>query len=323
MDTIAPSAPPDPMPSFQDPEIYRDILDALQIGVSVLDLHKKIVFWSDGAEQITGYARIDVLGHSSAENILLHCNHISCETCAGKCPMATALHDATPVESASTIHHRSGHWTPVHTWAIPLRDKHGSIIGIIQTFENEGAVQTPSPNDRTMKEHGCLDYTTELPNPTMMQSHLRETLSTFAELQVPFGVVCLEIQALSQFRARYGQEAATSILRVVARTLRNTIWPTDFIGRWSEDRFLVILSGCDDEALRAVGERMLRMARRATIEWWGEELSVAASIGSTATSLGDSAESLLLRTQNALQESKAAPSSHAVAAAGANPSSAG
>ena len=87
------------MPPFQDPEIYRDILDGLQIGVSVLDLHKKIVFWSDGAEQITGYARIDVLGHSCAENILLHCNQTSCETCSGKCPMASALHDAKPVES--------------------------------------------------------------------------------------------------------------------------------------------------------------------------------------------------------------------------------
>jgi len=38
----------------------------------VLDLQKKIVFWSEGAEKITGYARIDVLGHSCAENILLH-----------------------------------------------------------------------------------------------------------------------------------------------------------------------------------------------------------------------------------------------------------
>jgi PAS domain S-box-containing protein len=56
---------------------HRDILDALQIGVSVLDLHKKIVFWSDGAEQVTGYPRIDVLGHSCEENILLHCNQAS------------------------------------------------------------------------------------------------------------------------------------------------------------------------------------------------------------------------------------------------------
>jgi PAS domain S-box-containing protein len=50
------------MSAFQDPETYRDIPNGLQIGVSVLDLGKTIVFWSDGAEHITGYARIDVLG---------------------------------------------------------------------------------------------------------------------------------------------------------------------------------------------------------------------------------------------------------------------
>jgi diguanylate cyclase (GGDEF)-like protein/PAS domain S-box-containing protein len=309
------------MPHFQDPEIYRDILDGLQIGVSVLDLHKKIVFWSDGAEQITGYARIDVLGHSCAENILLHCNLNSCETCAGKCPMATALHDAKPVEAVSLIHHRSGHWTPVHTWAIPLRDKNGSIIAIIQTFESEFAVKGPSPNDRSMKEHGCLDYTTELPNHDMMRSHLREMLRTFTELQIPLGVVCLEVCELNQFRARYGQEAAASMLRVLARTLRNTIWPTDFVGRWSDDRFLVILSGCDQDALRAVSQRMLKMAVCASIEWWGEELSVAVLIGSTTAVVGDSAESLLLRTQEGLKHNE--PSTLAVPATGATPSPTG
>jgi diguanylate cyclase (GGDEF)-like protein/PAS domain S-box-containing protein len=309
------------MPSFQDPKIYRDILDGLQIGVSVLDLHKKIVFWSDGAEHITGYTRIDVLGHSCAENILLHCNQNSCDMCVGKCPMAAALHDAKPVEAMSFIHHRSGHWAPVRTWAIPLRDEHGSIIGIIQTFESEFALNGPSPNDQSMKDRGCLDSATELPNHAIMQSHLREMLGTFAELQMPFGVVCLEVQGLGQFRARYGQEAATLILRVLARTLRNTIWPTDFVGRWSENRFLVILSGCSEEALQAVSERMVKMTGSATIEWWGEELSVAILTGSTAAVAGDTVESLLQRVQDALKSNQAAPLVRAAAAAINPPSS--
>jgi PAS domain S-box-containing protein len=231
------------MPAFRDPETYRDILDGLQIGVSVLDLQRKIVFWSDGAEQITGYARIDVLGHSCTDNVLLHCNQIGCEMCAEKCPMATALRSARPVEAMSFIHHKSGHRTPVHTWAIPLRDRSGSIIGIIQTFEGEFSVAGPDPNDRSMQERGCLDDMTGLPNQAMMHSHLREMLGTFAELQIPFSIVFVEAHDLSQFGRRYGQEAATSILRVLGRTLRNTVWPTDFVGRWSEFRFLAILSG--------------------------------------------------------------------------------
>src|SRR5271165_5406406 len=172
------------MSAFQDPETYRDILDGLQIGVSVLDLQKKIVFWSDGAERITGYARIDVLGHCCRDNIFLHCNEVSCEMCGEKCSIAKSLHDAKPVKTLGLIHHKSGHRSPVHTWAIPLRDKHGSIIGIIQTFEAEFAVAEANPNNRNMKEHGWLDDVTGLPNQAMMQSHLREMLGTFAELEV-------------------------------------------------------------------------------------------------------------------------------------------
>jgi len=294
------------MPAFNDPEIYRNILNGLQIGVSVLDLQKKIVFWSDGAEHITGYSRIDVLGHPCADNILQHCNQTSCEMCSERCPISIALHDAKPTEAVTFIHHKSGHRAQVHTWAIPLRDKHGSIIGIIQTFQGEFAMAGPGQDDRSMRERGCVDDTTGLPNAAIMQAHLRELLGTFAELQISFGVICLEVQDLTQFRSRYGQVATRSILQVLARTLRNTVWPTDFVGRWSEDQFLVILSGCREDALHVVCQRILNMTANASILWWGEQLSITASIGGTVALPGDNVESLLQRVQMGLRSNQVA-----------------
>jgi diguanylate cyclase (GGDEF)-like protein/PAS domain S-box-containing protein len=306
------------MPPFNDPDICRDILDGLQIGVSVLDLQKKIVFWSDGAEQITGYSRLDVLGHSCSDNILQHCNQISCEMCTDGCPIAITLHDAKPMEAMTFIHHKSGHRTQVHTWAIPLRNKHGSLIGVIQTFEGEFALGGSGPDDRSMREHGCLDDTTGLPNAAMMQAHLRELLGTFGELQISFAVICLEIPHLSLFRTRYGQGATRSILLVLARTLRNTVWPTDFVGRWTEDRFLIILSGCHEDALHMVSQRILNMTASATIQWWGEQLSVEALIGGTIAIAGDGVESLLQRVHQQLRENQVAvPDGTALANSGA------
>jgi diguanylate cyclase (GGDEF)-like protein/PAS domain S-box-containing protein len=308
------------MPDSIDPEIYRDILDELQIGVSVLDLQRRIIFWSDGAETITGYLRIDVLGHACTENILPHCKQNSCEMCVEDCPLSRALHIAKPLESIGSIHHKSGHSRPVHSWAIPLRDKRGLIIGIIQTFESEFSVNGPDPKDRSMKERGCLDGATELPNQAMMQSHLREALATFAELEIPLGVLCLELEALDLFRAKYGAEAATSALRTLARTLRNSVWSTDFVGRWSGCRFLVILSGCDEDALRIVRARMLKIAARVAIQWWGTELSVAISMGSANALAGDSIESLLLRMDASLDEARCNVTKHKAAAAGSSSS---
>ena len=306
------------MPVFQDPETYRDILDGLQIGVSVLDLGKKIVFWSDGAEQITGYGRIDVLGHSCAENILLHCNQSSCELCTGKCPMATAFHDAKPVEGMSFIHHKAGHWIPVHTWAIPLRNKHGSIIGIIQTFEDDSVVAAPEQIGRSSMARRWLDDITGLPSQTMMLSHLHTTLRAFTERQIPFAIVCFEAHELKQFRARYGQEACKSILQVLSRALRNTVWPTDFVGHWSESRFLVILSGCREDALPSVCDRIVKMTSSASIQWWGEKLSVKLLIGQTCAVAGDTVESILQRAQPALSKDQVALPVRATAAGVAN-----
>jgi diguanylate cyclase (GGDEF)-like protein/PAS domain S-box-containing protein len=301
------------MSIFDDPDIYRDILDHLQIGVSVVDLQKRIVFWSDGAEQITGYSRIEVLGHQCTDNILQHCTQTRCELCTEQCPMGAALHDGKPVENLTFIHHKSGYRTQVHTWAVPLRDKNNNLIGVVQTFEGEAAVHGPDPGDRNLQEHGWLDEVTGLLNQAMMQSHLRETLGTFNELGIPFAIISVDVPELEQFRIRYGQGAARSILQVMARTLKNSVWPTDFLGRWSEARFLAILMGCSQEALHAVSGRVARMLSSATIMWWGEELSVRVSLGRAAVQPGDTVETLLQRVSRQTQD---APAHRAASAAG-------
>ena len=89
--------------------------------------------------------------------------------------------DAKPVETLGLIHHEAGHRTPVRIYAIPLRDRHGSIIGIIQTFEEHFALAGPDANNQSMKERGWLDEVTGLPNQAVMQSHLRFEPAHFAD----------------------------------------------------------------------------------------------------------------------------------------------
>ena len=62
------------MSGFEDPETYRTIQESLQTGICVVDLRRTIVLWSDGAEQITGYLRHEVVGHECVDNMLPHCN---------------------------------------------------------------------------------------------------------------------------------------------------------------------------------------------------------------------------------------------------------
>src|ERR1700746_3234500 len=127
------------MPGFNDPEIYRRILESLKTGLCVTDRQKRIVLWNEGAESVTGYLRHEVVGHVCDENILRHCNGKSCDLCGERCMLTAVLHDARPIEATGYVHHKAGHRVLVHLWALPLRDERGLVIGTVQCFEGRGA----------------------------------------------------------------------------------------------------------------------------------------------------------------------------------------
>lgn len=89
------------MTSFHDPDVCHSILDSLPTVMCVVDMHKKIVFWSDGAERITGHLRHAVIGHSCVGETLLHCDQPGCEFCKEDCPIARAIKTSHPAEAAA------------------------------------------------------------------------------------------------------------------------------------------------------------------------------------------------------------------------------
>jgi two-component system cell cycle response regulator len=285
------------MTGFEDPEIYRTLLEALKTGLCVVDRQRKIVFWNDGAQRTTGYLRHEVVGHSCVENLLQHCDGKSCELCGESCPLTAALHDAKPMDAMGFVHHKGGHRIFVHTWTVPVRDKHGSVIGAMQCFEARHVVPSLDRRRDSTSNAGFLDPVSGVANHAMMQSHLRETLATFRELGATFGVLGIQLGRLAEFRAKYGSEATNSMLRVVAQTLENSLRPSDFVGRWAEDQFLAILTNCNISALDAVSERVLKMAGSGGIEWWGRELHFAVTIAKTVPQAEDTLELLQQRVQ--------------------------
>jgi diguanylate cyclase (GGDEF)-like protein/PAS domain S-box-containing protein len=289
-----------PMSIFEDPEICRAILESLGTGVCVVDRNKKIVCWSDGAEKITGHLRHEVIGRFCDGGAVLQCDQPDCESCNEEGPLARALRTAQPAEAFGFMHHKAGHEVPVYIRAAPVRNAQGSIVGAVKTFENHQQTTSPDHREAGVNLAGCIDDVTGVASHAMMQSHLREALGTFHDVHVPFGVLCFQLEGLEHFRTSFGQEAASALLRMVAHDLENTLWKTDFVGRWSDDQFLVILSGCAEEALHAVQERVRRILANDRIEWWGDKRSLPVLIGYATVRPGDSTESLIGRAQERL-----------------------
>jgi diguanylate cyclase (GGDEF)-like protein/PAS domain S-box-containing protein len=289
------------MSPFDDYQLWRGILESLPTGVCVLDLEKRIVLWSDGAERITGRHRHEVVGHSCVGETMLHCDHPDCEWCHEDCVHGRAMKMSQPVEALGFVHHRAGHEVPVRSWAVPVLSGHSSVVGAVEIFED---LHASLPERRHEKTHpGCIDEVTGLPSPVMMRAHLREALATFTEMQVPFAVLCFRVEGLDRFRSAFGPNAAASLLRVIARTLESALWKKDSAGRWSENEFLAILNTCRGEAVSPLRERFRRILAGNAIEWWGERRSLPVVIGQALAQPGDTLEAILARAQKSAEQS--------------------
>jgi len=58
------------IPDLNDAEIYQTVLDGLETGVCIVDQNRRIRFWNEGAEEITGYLRQDVVGRFLRDHLL-------------------------------------------------------------------------------------------------------------------------------------------------------------------------------------------------------------------------------------------------------------
>jgi GGDEF domain-containing protein len=126
------------------------------------------------------------------------------------------------------------------------------------------------------------------------------------------------------------------MLRIVEHRLAQGLRPAEVIGRWGSDEFLVVSHERNAEMLKKHGEHLAGLTRTADFRWWGDRVSLTASIGvaqaSTAQagagqSGGDTLSRLMLEAKQAMHNSVYAGGNHVTqgrghAAAPSNPATA-
>jgi PAS domain S-box-containing protein len=81
------------MLDLSNPRVFETAVDSLEVGVCLVDRHRKIVYWNRGAERISGYLRQDVTGRFCRDDILVHSDENEAVLCGTDCPLAGCRRD--------------------------------------------------------------------------------------------------------------------------------------------------------------------------------------------------------------------------------------
>ena len=291
------------MPEIGDPEIFQAVLESLQTGVYIVDRNRRIRFWNDGAEQITGYLRQDVVGRFLRDHLLATGDDVKDFAADPDDPVNMAFRDGKPSTVEVSILHKDGYRVPIVLRTMPIRNGRGAVIGAAESFEKNRSASEWTRRQSARADFGCLDALTGVAARSYMETQIRENLTTFVEHNIPFGILLVEVDHLDRFRASRGPGVVPTILRVVAQSMENCVRPTDLVGCWGENQFIAILLECKETEVALVGERLRRIVARAEIEWWGDKFSVTSPVGGAGCRRGDTVELLVPRAAASLHES--------------------
>ncbi len=290
-------------------QLLEAAFDSLSEGVALADSAGNVVVWNRAAEAITGHRGLHVLGRSVRDVL----NLVIVGGASAWVSQTEAAH--SPGRGAAVrVRHSLGHELPILTSLLMLRDVLGSRLG-------EGVIFHPAEGLDALP-HGEVGE-----NPRVMQSQtqLEERLETEFEDSLrgttPLGVLWVTVDQAHALRGTHGARACEAMLEKIEHTLANGLRPTEEIGRWGDDEFLVLSHEHTPAMLACHGQVLAGLARTAEFRWWGDRVSLTVSIGAAQGEKDESLAELLCRAKTAMLASIHEGGNHITAAPRRHPCS--
>ena len=280
------------------------LLAAMSESVYVVTRDRTITFWNRAAEELTGYPAEEVVGRRCRDNILNHVDDEGQSLCTTRCPLTATMLDGLSRESSIYLHHRDGHRVPVSVRAAPLRDDEGTIVGAVEVFHDDSRYRALEERSLAAEQRSLTDTLTGLANRRQLHNHLQRRWDQFRRYGYGFAVLFVDVDHFKAINDRYGHTAGDEVLTMVASTMKSCTRPSDVVGRWGGEEFLIVANETDTSAAFALAER-LRSLIGSSWTYAGEDaVSVTASVGVAVAAPDESVDTLVARADHAMLEAK-------------------
>jgi two-component system cell cycle response regulator len=265
---------------------FRHILDAISDGVYVVGPDRTIVYWSAGAERITGYAPDDVVGRRCDEEILVHTDLTGTRLCVTGCPLQDCIdsgreHSIREVFLKRKDGERLAVYVKTAVFDIEGRRYGVEIFGELESVagkELAGRIQE-------LSDSAVSDPLTGLFNRRYLDAALAQQFAMFRRLGRRYGVIQMDIDTLKTINDQLGHATGDEAIRFIAGILASNARDMDIAARFGGDEFVIICGLATEDDLAVYGRRLVRVvhdSRFAPAEDGGLRLTVSAG-GSLVT----------------------------------------
>lgn len=287
---------------------WQPYLDS-QAAAYVWDIEKDEISWEECASVVLRVAQPESIASSASFNLLIAPEHLERRRAA--------------FSSAAGVDHGNGVPYRVQYRFLP----HGPNTNTSIWLEDQGRWWAGA-DGRPARARGVISivneayreeqkrlYGTDHDELTghLSRTRLMEALATVIERTKQNGGTCgfliAGINNLANLNSAFGFDVGDGVIASVGQILSEQMRVGDSIGRYSANKFGIILNDCGPDALRLAGERLVRSVRDTTIRSTACALTTSLSVGGVLIPrYASSVEATISNALQALDQAKTKPS---------------
>jgi diguanylate cyclase (GGDEF)-like protein/PAS domain S-box-containing protein len=251
-------------------------LESLSDAIVTTDAAGVIEFMNPAAAALTGTSAESAVGKSLAEIVELVDDVDATATRPGGQSGALPASHGAAGRRAAVLAHRSGAESAVEVSTTPIRsgdlEVTGSVLLLRDVTEQRGIT-------RQMSYQATHDALTGLINRSEFERRVTEAIDSGHRGDGHHVLCYLDLDRFKLVNDTSGHLAGDSMLREVAKLLRDAVRDSDFVGRLGGDEFGMLLVGCPLEKARQIADDVCRAVGDYRFIWKDKLFNIGVSVG--------------------------------------------
>ncbi len=251
-------------------------LSSLAEAIITTDAHGRISYMNPAAERMTGSASPQAIG-KTLEDLVGLVDELDRRLLSD--PVRQALTSGAPVNlsrRALLLSRANGSERSIELSASPIRNEAKEVIGAALLLHDVTELRGLA---RQMSYQATHDALTGLVNRREFERRLEEATESGHRGEGQHVLCYLDLDRFKVVNDTSGHLAGDSMLREVAKVLRDAVRDSDTVARLGGDEFGVLLIGCPLEKARQIADDVCRAVGDYRFVWKDKIFNIGVSIG--------------------------------------------
>ncbi len=162
-------------------------------------------------------------------------------------------------------------------------------------------------------EQSATDTLTGLKNRTAFDRIMNQQSARTGRTQAPLALLMVDVDKLHTYNEEFGRHGGDEVLQQVAQALKTHARAYDYVVRYQDDEFAVVLPDTEIEGAKVVAERVRSSVK--AIRWRHRGMTV--SIGVAGSKSDDDTKTLVVSATASLEQAKTQGGDQVIPVAGA------